>query len=169
MRAGGTRRWSRIRLSAPTVEPAANAAHMKPASLRSPPRCSTANSGKATVISPSPPSPIAAAAVMPRSSGIETIWRIPAAATPSRVPSPRRPSRSRSGMRRIRTRATSARPASTSSEVSGPKAPDSPPASAGPTTSALLKLVVSSALAGASRSSGTSTGMKLVKPPKDSG
>ncbi len=72
-------------------------------------------------------------------------------------------------MRRISTSASSARPASTSSEVSGPNAPDSPPASAGPTTSALLKLVVSSALAGASRSSGTSTGMKLVKPPKESG
>ena len=72
-------------------------------------------------------------------------------------------------MRRISTSAISASPASTSSEVAGPKAPDSVPARAGPTTSAPLKLVVSSAFAGGSRSSGTSTGMKLVKPPKESG
>ena len=72
-------------------------------------------------------------------------------------------------MRRISTSATSASPASTSSDVAGPKAADSVPASAGPITSALLKLVVSSALAGGSRSSGTIAGMRLVKPPNESG
>ena len=51
----------------------------------------------------------------------------------------------------------------------GRRAAESVPASAGPTTSAALKLVVSSAFAGGSSSSGTSAGMKLVKPPKDSG
>ncbi len=57
-------------------------------------------------------------------------------------------------MRRISTSATSASPASTSSDVAGPKAPESVPARAGPTTRAPLKLVVSSALAGGSSSSG---------------
>ena len=55
------------------------------------------------------------------------------------------------------------------SGASGPKAADSVPASAGPTISAKLKLDASIALAGVSRRSGTSTGIRLVNPPKESG
>ena len=72
-------------------------------------------------------------------------------------------------MRRISTSATSDSAASTISGVAGVTAADSVPARAGPITSALLKLVASSAFAGASRSSGTIAGMKLVKPPNESG
>ena len=166
MRAGGTRRWSRIRLSAPTVEPAANAANMKPASLRSPPvldREQREGDGH----QPQPAQPIAAAAVMPRSSGIETIWRIPP--PPRRAGSPRPPAlavETRDPQDQDQGHERKAR----LDQQRGlrPEGPRSPPASAGPTTSALLKLVVSSAFAGVSRSSGTSTGMKLVKPPNDS-
>ncbi len=55
------------------------------------------------------------------------------------------------------------------SEASGPKAADSVPASAGPTIRAKLKLDASIALAGVSSRPGTSTGIRLVKPPKESG
>ena len=43
------------------------------------------------------------------------------------------------------------------------------PASAGPTIRAELKLVVSSAFAGVRSSSGTIDGIRLVKPPNESG
>jgi hypothetical protein len=72
-------------------------------------------------------------------------------------------------MRRISTSASTARPASTSSDAAGSTTAAIVPASAGPITSAPLKLVVSSALAGASRSSGTIAGIRLVKPPNESG
>ncbi len=72
-------------------------------------------------------------------------------------------------MRTISPRASSARAASTSREVAGSKAADRVPARAGPTIRAELKLVVSSALAGVRSSSGTIDGIRLVKPPNDSG
>ena len=72
-------------------------------------------------------------------------------------------------MRTIRASAASASAASTISGAAGPTAADSVPARAGPITSAALKLVVSSALAGGSSSSGTIAGIRLVKPPNESG
>jgi hypothetical protein len=72
-------------------------------------------------------------------------------------------------MRTMSTSATNARIASASSEVAGPKAAASAPASAGPATSAALNELASRALAGASSSSGTIWGIRLVKPPKESG
>ncbi len=76
---------------------------------------------------------------------------------------------SRFGIRTISARAPRASAASTSSGLSGPASADSVPASAGPITSAALKLVVSTALAGGSSSPGTSVGIMLVKPPNESG
>ena len=72
-------------------------------------------------------------------------------------------------MRTISARASSASAASTISETAGSNAADRVPASAGPTISAELKLVVSSAFAGVSSSSGTIDGIRLVKPPNESG
>jgi hypothetical protein len=72
-------------------------------------------------------------------------------------------------MRRMSASAASASAASTSRENSAPNAAASVPASAGPVTRAALKLAVSRAFAGTSRSSGTIVGMRLVKPPKESG
>ena len=115
--------------------------------------------------------PSAAAPVIPRSSGSLQIMRIPAAATPSSVlPGARGPrASSRRGIRRISTSASSASTASTMSDHCAPKAAASVPASAGPITSAVLKDVVSSALAGVRSSSGTIVGIRLVKPPNESG
>ena len=72
-------------------------------------------------------------------------------------------------MRTISASAASASAASTNSGAAGPTAAESVPASAGPTTRAELKLVVSSAFAGGSSSPGTSDGIMLVKPPNESG
>ena len=119
---------------------------------------------------PSPPSPSAAAAVTPRSCGTDTIFSRPSAAMPRSVrPSRRSRGRSSEGIRTIRTSAASASAASTSSGAVTPTVADSVPASAGPMTSAELKLVVSSAFAGGSSSPGTSDGIMLVKPPNESG
>jgi hypothetical protein len=69
----------------------------------------------------------------------------------------------------ISARASNASAASTSSETAGSNAAARVPASAGPTIRAELKLEVSSALAGVSSSSGTIDGIRLVKPPNESG
>ena len=72
-------------------------------------------------------------------------------------------------MRRRSTSAINASTASTMSDHCAPKAAAIVPAMAGPTTSAALNEVVSSALAGVSSSSGTIVGIRLVKPPNESG
>ena len=114
--------------------------------------------------------PNAAAAVTPRSCGTETMMRRPSAAIRQSVRSRARSGgRSSPGMRTISASAASASTASTISGAAGAITADSVPASAGPTTSAELKLVVSRAFAGGSSSPGTSAGIMLVKPPKDSG
>ena len=114
--------------------------------------------------------PNAAAAVTPRSCGTSTIWRSPSTAMPQSVRSSARSGgESRPGMRTISASAARASAASTSSGVAGPATADSVPASAGPTTSAALKLVVSTAFAGGSSSPGTRVGIMLVKPPNESG
>ena len=100
---------------------------------------------------------------------MRTTWRSPSiAARVSRPPAPGR-KRSTAGMRTNSTSASSASAASTISGEAGPSVAESVPASAGPITRARLKLLASSALAGVSSSSGTSAGIRLVKPPKDSG
>ena len=71
--------------------------------------------------------------------------------------------------RAIRTIAARVSTASVSSEAAGLHMAEIVPASAGPAMIATLKLVASSAFACASSSSGTITGIRLVKPPNDSG
>jgi hypothetical protein len=75
--------------------------------------------------------PSAAAAVIARSSGTATSWRIPSAATPSSVRSAcrGRGRLSSPGMRAISASASSASAASTSSGTAGSNAADKVPAS----------------------------------------